>query len=128
MRLDFCGKLPDHFQPALLSTVLTPSLNSCERVSRLRPKSKNPGLFLFDISGKMKWSGASAMTYRGHIRNGQVLLDEPARLPEGAEVNVDVVEKMVRITRPQERQRLAKFQPIEMPGGSLADELIWDRR
>lgn len=68
------------------------------------------------------------MTYRGHIKNGQIALDEPARLPEGAEVNVEVVDKKVRITRPQKPQRLQKFQPIEMPGGSLADELIRDRR
>ena len=32
------------------------------------------------------------MTYRGHIKNGQILLDEPARLPEGGEVSVAVVE------------------------------------
>jgi hypothetical protein len=31
------------------------------------------------------------MTYRGHIRNGQVRLDKPAQLPEGAEVNVVVL-------------------------------------
>ncbi len=68
------------------------------------------------------------MTYRGHVKNGQITLDEPTRLPEGAEVNVEVVEKKLRITRPQKRERLGKFQPIEMPGGSLADELIRDRR
>jgi hypothetical protein len=32
------------------------------------------------------------MTYRGHVKNGQILLDEPALLPEGAEVNIEVVE------------------------------------
>ena len=31
------------------------------------------------------------MTYRGHVRNGQITLDEPARLPEGAAVNVNVL-------------------------------------
>jgi hypothetical protein len=31
------------------------------------------------------------MTYRGHIKNGQILLDEPARLPEGAKVVVELV-------------------------------------
>jgi hypothetical protein len=68
------------------------------------------------------------MTYRGRIRNGQVLLDEPARLPEGAEVNVEIIEKKIRITRPVRRRGLAKFRPVDMPGGSLADELIRDRR
>ncbi|HEY4232972.1 MAG TPA: hypothetical protein VGM76_06085 [Lacipirellulaceae bacterium] len=32
------------------------------------------------------------MTYRGHVKNGQVALDEPIQLPEGAQVNVEVVE------------------------------------
>jgi hypothetical protein len=30
------------------------------------------------------------MTYRGHIKNGQITLDEPVALPEGAKVNVNV--------------------------------------
>jgi hypothetical protein len=33
------------------------------------------------------------MTYRGHIKNGQIALDEPIRFPEGAEVIVALVEK-----------------------------------
>jgi hypothetical protein len=31
------------------------------------------------------------MTYRGHIKDGQITLDQAVRLPEGAEVNVEVV-------------------------------------
>ena len=31
------------------------------------------------------------MTYRGHVRNGQITLNESIRLPEGAEVNIEVV-------------------------------------
>lgn len=31
------------------------------------------------------------MTYRAHIRNGEIALDEPAVLPEGAEVQVEVL-------------------------------------
>jgi hypothetical protein len=68
------------------------------------------------------------MTYRGHIKNGQVTLDEPARLPEGAEVSVELVDKKVRITSPANSKPLAKIKPLQMPGGSLADELIRDRR
>ena len=30
----------------------------------------------------------SAMTYRGHVKNGVVLLDEPVGLPDGTEVDV----------------------------------------
>jgi len=38
------------------------------------------------------------MTYRGHIKNGQITLDEPAQLPEGAEVSVEVVESQAKRT------------------------------
>jgi hypothetical protein len=31
------------------------------------------------------------MSYRGHVENGVVILDEPATLPEGAPVQVDLV-------------------------------------
>lgn len=30
------------------------------------------------------------MTYRGHIENGRIVLDEPAKLPEGTRVTVHV--------------------------------------
>ena len=32
------------------------------------------------------------MTYRGHVKNGQILLDRPVPLPDGAEVSVEIVE------------------------------------
>jgi hypothetical protein len=32
-----------------------------------------------------------AMTYKGHIKNGSVVLDEAVALPDGAEVTVDLV-------------------------------------
>ena len=31
------------------------------------------------------------MTYRGHVKNGQITLDEPVALPEGTELNIEVV-------------------------------------
>jgi hypothetical protein len=31
------------------------------------------------------------MTYKGHIKNGSVVLDEPIALPDGAEVTVDLI-------------------------------------
>jgi hypothetical protein len=31
------------------------------------------------------------MTYRGHVRNGQITLDEPIELPEGTEVRVNIL-------------------------------------
>ncbi|MFO0789951.1 MAG: hypothetical protein U0805_10875 [Pirellulales bacterium] len=36
------------------------------------------------------------MTYRGHVRSGQIVLDESVALPEGAEVNVEVVKAAER--------------------------------
>jgi hypothetical protein len=33
------------------------------------------------------------MTYRGHVRNGQITLEQPAEIPEGAEVVVALVER-----------------------------------
>jgi hypothetical protein len=69
------------------------------------------------------------MTYRGHIKNGQVALDDPAHLlPEGAAVQIEVVDEKSRITSPVNPQPLRKIRPLRMPGGSLADELIRDRR
>ena len=32
------------------------------------------------------------MSYRGHVRDGVVVLDEPTRLPEGAAVRVELAE------------------------------------
>jgi len=32
------------------------------------------------------------MTYRGHVENGQITLDDPARLPEGTRVSIEVME------------------------------------
>jgi hypothetical protein len=73
------------------------------------------------------------MTYRAHVKNGQITLDEPADLPEGAEVAVELVQEQIeypggRITRPKNRKPLQRITPIEMPGGPLSDELIRDRR
>ena len=31
------------------------------------------------------------MTYKGHIKNGSVVLDEPVALPDGSEVTVDLI-------------------------------------
>ena len=68
------------------------------------------------------------MTFRGHIKNGQVTLDEPARLPEGASVSVEVVEREGRMTSPKKRLPLREITPIQLPGGPLSDDVIRDRR
>jgi len=68
------------------------------------------------------------MTYRGHVKNGEIKLDEPARLPEGAEVNVEVVQEPAHPSGQQQRMRRRDFEPIEMPGGPLSDDITRDRR
>jgi hypothetical protein len=68
------------------------------------------------------------MTYRGQVKNGQITLDEPARLPEGARVNVEVVEEDHASMAAKRRQSIRDFPPIEMPGGPLSDDIVRDRR
>jgi hypothetical protein len=68
------------------------------------------------------------MTYRGQVKNGQITLDQAVRLPEGARVNVEVTEQSARISRPKPRTKLQRMEPLRMPGGLLADELVNDRR
>jgi hypothetical protein len=48
-----------------------------------------------------------AMTYRGRVQDGAVVLDEPARLPEGAEVEVKVGTEQAR--RPTLGEKLLKY-------------------
>ncbi|MHB1560080.1 MAG: hypothetical protein ACYC61_21730 [Isosphaeraceae bacterium] len=38
------------------------------------------------------------MVYRGHIKGGVVVLDEPVSLPDGIEVKVEPVEPSARLT------------------------------
>jgi len=68
------------------------------------------------------------MTYRGQVKNGQITLDKLARLPEGARVNIEVAERRGRISRPSRRMKLQRLEPLQMAGGSLAEELVNDRR
>jgi hypothetical protein len=49
------------------------------------------------------------MTYRGHVQNGMVVLEEPAVLPEGASVKVALVEDQA--------------EKAEAPGITLYDQL-----
>jgi hypothetical protein len=40
------------------------------------------------------------MTYRGHVANGVIVLDPPAQLPEGAEVEVSLAEPPLAEEKP----------------------------
>ena len=46
------------------------------------------------------------MVYRGHVENGVIVLDEPAELPEGAAVRVELAEEA---TGPTLAEKLALF-------------------
>jgi hypothetical protein len=65
------------------------------------------------------------MTFHGRVKNGQIALDQPAPLPEGALVAVQVIEE--RHTAPPST-RAREFRPIQMPGGSLSEEIVRDRK
>jgi len=67
------------------------------------------------------------MTLHGYIHNGEIALDERVPLPEGARVRVEVITEK-RLSTPQARKPLAHFEPVDLPGGSLAEELVRDRR
>src|SRR5438105_4918193 len=49
-------------------------------------------LFTLAAPGRYNTSRKRSMTYRGRVTNGQITLDQSAQLPEGAEVNVEVLE------------------------------------
>jgi hypothetical protein len=68
------------------------------------------------------------MTFQARVRNGRVVLDPPASLPEGAKLEIHVVDQPPTITPPKKRAALRNLKPIELPGDSLAEELIRDRR
>lgn len=51
------------------------------------------------------------MTDRGHIENGQVTLEESVRLPEGAEVCVEVMENGNTELLRQRRERRIRLNP-----------------
>jgi len=61
------------------------------------------------------------MTYRGHVRNGQIKLDEPARLPEGAEVNVQLLEKNMQTNVVLSREQILRL-PIEQRRQLLVEQ------
>jgi hypothetical protein len=49
--------------------------------------------------------------YRGHVRNGQIALDQPATLPEGAEVSVQLLQSI----SPESTARIDRRQILQMP-------------
>ena len=53
------------------------------------------------------------MTYRGKVKNGVVVLDEPSALPEGAEVSVRPLKaSRRRASRVRQRSLYERFKPF----------------
>jgi hypothetical protein len=68
------------------------------------------------------------MMYRGQVKDGRISLDPPAYLAEGTVVTVMIAEVRPEISRSQPRKPLGQISPLRMPGGSLGDEIVRDRR
>lgn len=54
------------------------------------------------------------MTYRGHYRNGVIVLDEPVELPEGAEVQIVSEERRSLAERLKDIVGIAPDLPEDM--------------
>jgi hypothetical protein len=52
------------------------------------------------------------MTYRGHIKNGTVVLDEPVALPEGAEVAVSLMGNVESVADEQGPTLYERLKPL----------------
>jgi hypothetical protein len=64
------------------------------------------------------------MTYRGHIRNGVAVLDEPAQLPDGTAVRVEVERMNTEFWQNKSVEELAREQdvgPCTDPGDLAGD-------
>jgi len=70
------------------------------------------------------------MTFRAHVRNGRLLLDAPTDLPDGAEVELELVDEMTDAEREELEQALAEGQADVQAGRvhSAADVLNELRR
>jgi hypothetical protein len=66
------------------------------------------------------------MTYRGHVKNGAVVLDPPAALPEGAAVEVSVVAgaNVAESSLPPQRPPITSLDALrsKLPGDPFGPE------
>ncbi len=67
------------------------------------------------------------MTYSGHIKNGVVVLDEAADLPEGAKVIVDVIEPGAPEAVHPEIERLTGILPPELDVEQVHRKRLMDK-
>ena len=59
------------------------------------------------------------MTYRGHIQNGQIILDEPANLPEGTRVSVEPLLRSTTARSGSAAAILSSLEPWDGPPEEL---------
>jgi hypothetical protein len=59
------------------------------------------------------------MTYRGHIQNGQIILDEPADLPEGTRVSVEPLAQSSATQSGSAAAILSALEPWDGPAEEL---------
>ena len=63
------------------------------------------------------------MSYRGHIQNGVIVLDEPKGLPEGAEVRVHLVSTPIVEPIPDDGQKRPTLYERLKPFIGCVDDL-----
>lgn len=86
------------------------------------------------------------MTYRGHVHNGQITFDQPVKLPEGAAVTIEILDRARGEDEPSPEQSLiargllraipqgkdsARFRarrPAQIEGKPLSQTIIEERR
>jgi len=73
----------------LLSTVAALPTDACNRLGCALTRGSSRGI----LKRVGYLIGDSEMTYKGHVRNGVVVLDEPVDLREGDEVSVEVTRR-----------------------------------
>jgi len=52
------------------------------------------------------------MTYRGMVKDGVIVLDDPAELPDGAEVNVTLVEVPPEVPEDEGPTLYERLEPV----------------
>ena len=62
------------------------------------------------------------MTYCGHVKNGQITLDKPATLPEGARVRVEVIKNSNGKSAPDRTRRQILQLPLDQRRKLLLDQ------
>ncbi len=63
------------------------------------------------------------MTLRGHVESGQIVLDEPAQLPDGAVVRIELIAPKSPLDIHSEVQRSSGILPVDSCQADYVDAL-----